>query len=75
MKRRLLAGFLLTYLLSPFCIGRNTSRTQWPKRQRLQQRNFGKLVDIGGEIQLYQFPYLYLAQQISRRRPRQNEGC
>ena len=28
-----------------------------PKLQRLQQRNFRKLVDIGGEIQRYNFPY------------------
>jgi hypothetical protein len=28
-----------------------------PKLQRLQQRNFRTLVDIGGEIQRYKFPY------------------
>lgn len=36
-----------------------------PKLQRLQQREFRTLVDIGGEIQRYQFPYpFYLSKQL-----------
>ena len=36
-----------------------------PKLQRLQQRNFRTLVEIGGEIQRYKFPYpLYLSRVL-----------
>jgi len=36
-----------------------------PKLQRLQQRNFRTLVDIGGEIQRYKFPYpFYLSRAL-----------
>jgi hypothetical protein len=36
-----------------------------PKLQRLQQKNFRALVDIGGEIQRYKFPYpFYLSKSL-----------
>ena len=35
-----------------------------PKLQRLQQRNFRTLVDIGGEIQRYQFPYPFYLSKV-----------
>jgi hypothetical protein len=35
-----------------------------PKLQRLQQRNFRKLVDIGGEIQRYNFPYPFYLSRV-----------
>ncbi len=35
-----------------------------PKLQRLQQRNFRKLVDIGGEIQRYKFPYPFYLSRV-----------
>ncbi len=35
-----------------------------PKLQRLQQRNFRKLVDIGSEIQRYKFPYPFYFSRV-----------
>ena len=35
-----------------------------PKLQRLQQRNFRTLVDIGGEIQRYKFPYPFYLSRV-----------
>ena len=35
-----------------------------PKLQRLQQREFRALVDIGGEIQRYQFPYPFYLSKV-----------
>src|SRR5215469_2303040 len=35
-----------------------------PKLQRLQQRNFRTLVDIGGEIQRYKFPYPFYLSKV-----------
>jgi hypothetical protein len=35
-----------------------------PKLQRLQQREFRTLVDIGGEIQRYQFPYPFYLSKV-----------
>ena len=35
-----------------------------PKLQRLQQRNFRTLVDIGGEIQRYRFPYPFYLSRV-----------
>jgi len=35
-----------------------------PKLQRLQQRNFRTLVDVGGEIQRYNFPYPFYLSKV-----------
>src|SRR5215469_13771694 len=35
-----------------------------PKLQRLQQKNFRTLVDIGGEIQRYRFPYPFYLSKV-----------
>ena len=35
-----------------------------PKLQRLQQREFRTLVDIGGEIQRYPFPYPFYLSKV-----------
>src|SRR6516165_345799 len=35
-----------------------------PKLQRLQQRNFRTLIDMGGEIQRYKFPYPFYLSRV-----------
>src|SRR5664279_4101661 len=35
-----------------------------PKLQRLQQHYFRKLVDIGGEVQRYKFPYPFYLSRV-----------
>jgi hypothetical protein len=65
MTFRFFAGLLLTCLLSP-AIAQVVTPTELndPKLQRLQQREFRALVDIGGAIQRYQFPYPFYLSRV-----------
>jgi hypothetical protein len=66
MKFRALA-FLVTalWLLSPALAQVVTPmELNDPKVQRLQQRHFRTLVDIGGEIQRYKFPYPFYLSRV-----------
>ena len=66
MKFRLLA-FLVTALgLLPSALAQVVTPVELndPKLQRLQQRHFRTLVDIGGEIQRYKFPYPFYLSRV-----------
>ncbi len=66
MKFRVLAGLVVTLgLLSPaFAQVVTPIELNDPKLQRLQQRHFRTLVDIGGEIQRYKFPYPFYLSKV-----------
>ena len=66
MKFRVLA-FLVTalgLLTSAFAQVVTPTELNDPKLQRLQQRHFRTLVDIGGEIQRYKFPYPFYLTRV-----------
>ncbi|HEX8798792.1 MAG TPA: hypothetical protein VF772_09275 [Terriglobales bacterium] len=60
-----LVGFLFVGLACPL-IAQVITPTELkdPKLQRLQQRNFRTLVDIGGEIERYKFPYPFYLSKV-----------
>ena len=60
-----LVGFLFVGLARPL-IAQVITPTELkdPKLQRLQQRNFRTLVDIGGEIERYKFPYPFYLSKV-----------
>ena len=58
-------AILLTLLTLP-ALGQVITPTELsdPKLQRLQQRHFRTLVDIGGEVQRYKFPYPFYLSRV-----------
>ena len=66
MKLCLVAVLLVTLGFSCLTIGQVITPLELndPKLQRLQQKNFRTLVDMGGEIQRYKFPYPFYLSRV-----------
>ena len=66
MKLRVVGVSLITLGLACSIIAQVISPMELkdPKLQRQQQRNFRTLVDIGGEIQRYKFPYPFYLSRV-----------
>ena len=66
MKFQVPAVLVLTLWLLGSAIAQVVSPIELndPKLQRLQQRHFRTLVDIGGEVQRYKFPYPFYLSRV-----------